>query len=60
MSDSEDKVKIFTEFDCPVCDANNPWDEGFKHGDEIRCHYCGADFKVKAYEGSNRFKLREF
>ena len=60
MSDSPDKPRVFKEFDCPVCDANNPWDDGFQNGDEIRCHYCGTDFRVKAFEGSKKFKLREF
>ncbi|NOZ88128.1 MAG: hypothetical protein GXP49_18100 [Deltaproteobacteria bacterium] len=50
---------VFTEFDCPVCDANNPYDDGFTDGDEIRCFYCGTIFKVHTLEGSNRFKLIE-
>ena len=50
---------MFTEFDCPVCDANNPYDDGFTDGDEIRCFYCGCGFKVRIPEGSDTFKLIE-
>lgn len=38
------------EFDCPECDANNPWNDGFKEGDELQCHYCGQGLKVMAFE----------
>ncbi len=58
MSDDE-RTKIFTEFDCPNCDANNPYDDGFKHGDEIRCYYCGTMYKVKVSDSSGKMKLRE-
>jgi len=40
------KIK-FTEFDCPVCEANNPYDEGFGDGDEVFCNYCGLTFKAR-------------
>ncbi|MFA6033187.1 MAG: hypothetical protein WC889_09845 [Myxococcota bacterium] len=36
----------FTEWDCPSCDANNPYDDGFKGGDELMCCYCGLRFRV--------------
>jgi hypothetical protein len=42
----EDKKRVFDEFDCPDCDANNPYDEGFVAGDEVRCYYCGNLYKV--------------
>ena len=42
----------FKEFDCPTCDANNPRDDGFNVGDEVTCHYCGVEFRVK--DGSGR------
>lgn len=46
------------EFDCPECDANNPWDDGFGDGDEVQCHYCGCDFRVTFREGDRlKFKL---
>ncbi len=45
------KVKVkalrWSEFDCPVCDANNPWDE-FGVGEEVVCMACGCTFKVSA------------
>lgn len=47
----------FKEFDCPLCSANNPLDDGFKEGDEVRCAYCGVDFQVMTSGG--RLKLRE-
>ncbi|MEW5854249.1 MAG: hypothetical protein AB2A00_36080 [Myxococcota bacterium] len=47
----------FTEFECPECTANNPLDDGFKHGDEIRCFTCGSEFKVIGKE-SGAFKLK--
>ena len=46
-----------TEFDCPVCNANNPYGDGFGPGDEIRCFYCGQEFQVAVtYEGKWRFR----
>ncbi|MCP3103178.1 hypothetical protein LZ198_30290 [Myxococcus sp. K15C18031901] len=45
------------EFDCPSCNANNPVDDGFADQDEVRCNYCGCDFKVVINsEGRVRFK----
>ena len=49
--------KRYKEFDCPECSANNPMDDGFTHGDEIRCLYCGLLFKVSVSEG--KLKLKE-
>lgn len=37
----------FDEFDCPECDAYNPWEDGFGDGDEIRCSYCGVELAVR-------------
>ncbi|HET9595112.1 MAG TPA: hypothetical protein VFP65_06010 [Anaeromyxobacteraceae bacterium] len=48
----------FKDFDCPVCAANNPYDDGFGDGDEVRCFYCGQDFAVQVTEGG-RLKLKE-
>jgi transcription elongation factor Elf1 len=41
----------FTEFECPECDATNPWDDGFGDGDEVLCYYCGMSYKVQVSEG---------
>ena len=47
----------FNDFDCPDCNANNPYDETFGDGDEIRCYYCGTEFKVSVNdEGRLRMK----
>lgn len=51
------QVGLRYEFDCPECDANNPHDDGFKGGDEIRCNYCGQDYLVVEL-GDNRFKFK--
>jgi hypothetical protein len=48
----------FREFDCPVCNANNPYDDGFGEGDEIRCFYCGQEFQARLTAGG-ALKLRE-
>lgn len=59
MSDDEQrqKDKVFTDFDCPDCNANNPYDDGFKHGAEVRCYYCGAEFKVRV-DDNGKLRLR--
>ncbi|MFN7135236.1 MAG: hypothetical protein ACK4N5_24390 [Myxococcales bacterium] len=46
------------DFDCPDCNANNPYDEGFGAGDEIRCFYCGLEYKVQVTD-EGKFKYRE-
>lgn len=50
----ESKVK--KDFDCPDCSANNPYDDGIRDGDEVRCYYCGAEFRAQLKEGKWRFK----
>ena len=50
-------MQKWTEFECPNCSANNPYDDGFAVGDEIRCFYCGLEFKVIAK--GDKFKLKE-
>lgn len=46
------------EFDCPACDANNPWPDGFKDREEVTCHYCGVTYR--AFIGDDgRLRLRE-
>lgn len=53
----EGRERRFGDFDCPECNANNPHD-GFGDGDEIRCYYCGVEFKVEVTD-EGRLKLRE-
>jgi transcription elongation factor Elf1 len=48
----------FKDFDCPLCNANNPYDDGFTVGEEIRCFYCGAEFRVSV-DDSGRLRLKE-
>ena len=50
--------KSFNEFDCPLCSANNPYDDGFHDGEYVRCFYCGTEFRVKVDENGN-VRLRE-
>jgi hypothetical protein len=46
----------FSEFDCPSCSANNPFDE-FGNGDEVRCSWCGLEFRALVDdEGALRLK----
>jgi hypothetical protein len=54
---SEGASRRFGDFDCPECAANNPYDDKFGNGDEIRCFYCAAEFKVTVTE-AGRLKLR--
>jgi hypothetical protein len=63
--DGEDKKKgdggdgkRFDEFDCPLCNANNPYDDGFRDGENVRCYYCGTEFRVKVDE-NGKIRLRE-
>ncbi len=60
MDDEYEKedTRRFTEFECPDCDAHNPYDDGFTDGDEVRCCYCGQLFEVHVTE-SGRLKLKE-
>lgn len=50
--------KVFREFDCPVCTANNPVESAFTDGDELLCNYCGSQFLVKLAD-DGRVKLKE-
>ena len=47
----------FGDFDCPDCSANNPWDDEFGDGDEIRCFYCGQEFRVGVSD-AGRLRLK--
>ena len=63
QGDDEDDVsgegprRRFRDFDCPDCDANNPYDDGFGDGDEIRCYYCGQEFRAQVAD-SGRLRLK--
>lgn len=48
--------KVHHEFHCPACDAHNPYDHGYRVGDEINCFYCGIAFEVKESNGKLKFK----
>ena len=48
--------KVFDEFECPDCDANNPHD-GFRFDEEVLCYYCGNSFL--AVDRNGRLKLKE-
>ncbi|HWV38610.1 MAG TPA: hypothetical protein VN033_09040 [Vulgatibacter sp.] len=50
--------RVFREFDCPACNANNPADDGFVSGDEVICSYCGLTF-VAGATAEGRLRLRE-
>jgi hypothetical protein len=56
--EGEGGLRRFREFDCPVCNANNPCDDPFKPGDEVRCFYCGQEFKALV-RIDGRLKLKE-
>jgi hypothetical protein len=56
--DKKGRRRVFKDFDCPTCSANNPYDDGFGDGDEILCYYCGTEFKVMVNE-EGRLRLRE-
>jgi hypothetical protein len=53
----EGSRRRFQDFDCPDCAANNPYDDGFGDGDEVRCYYCGQEFGVRVSD-EGRLKLR--
>jgi hypothetical protein len=52
------RARRFNDFDCPDCNANNPYDDGFGDGDEVRCYYCGQELRVEVTE-AGRLRLRE-
>jgi DNA-directed RNA polymerase subunit RPC12/RpoP len=55
--DEAGRARRFADFDCPDCAANNPYDDAFGDGDEIRCYYCGQEFLVQVND-SGRLKLK--
>lgn len=52
------KAKKYDEFDCPSCNANNPWPDGLHEGEEIHCHYCGTSYRVRISD-EGKLKLKE-
>jgi hypothetical protein len=48
----------FTDFDCPSCSANNPYDDGFGDGDDVLCYYCGQEYRAEVSD-EGRLRLRE-
>lgn len=55
--DEAGRGRRFDDFDCPDCAANNPYDDTFGDGDEVRCYYCGQDFRVHVSE-EGRLRLK--
>jgi hypothetical protein len=53
----EGETRRFKDFDCPDCAANNPYDDGFGNGDEVRCYYCGQEFRAVVTD-AGRLKLK--
>jgi hypothetical protein len=56
-SRDEGRRRRFGDFDCPDCNANNPYDDRFGDGEEVRCYYCGQEFRAEVNE-SGRLRLR--
>lgn len=56
-SDAEGASRRFKDFDCPDCAANNPYDDGIGDGDEVRCYYCGQEFRASVSD-AGRLKLK--
>jgi len=52
----DSKAGKYFEFDCPECNAHNPYEDGFIVGAEVLCFYCGSNFKA-AMSGS-RLKMK--
>jgi transcription elongation factor Elf1 len=53
----ESSARLFSDFDCPDCSANNPTGDDFGDGDEVLCNYCGCEFQVVVSD-AGRLKLR--
>ncbi|MCC7071816.1 MAG: hypothetical protein IT383_10865 [Deltaproteobacteria bacterium] len=52
----EKKDKARFEFECPECNAHNPYHDGFSLGSEVLCFYCGQEFKVTESDGRWKYK----
>ena len=46
------------EFECPSCNAHNPWNDGFTAGEEVMCHYCGNSYLARLND-DGKLKLKE-
>jgi len=55
---AEGQQRRFSDFDCPDCSANNPYDDTFGDRDEVRCYYCGQLFLATVTDGG-KLRLRE-
>lgn len=58
QDDDRGRARRFGDFDCPGCNANNPYDDAFGDGDEVRCYYCGQEYRAEVND-SGRLRLRE-
>lgn len=54
---SSSRGQRWYEFECPGCDAHNPYEAGFGVGYEVLCYYCGIHYNVIERDGG--FKLKE-
>jgi transcription elongation factor Elf1 len=54
----EGRMRRFQDFDCPGCNANNPYDDAFGDGDDVLCFYCGQEYKVRVSD-EGRLRLQE-
>lgn len=50
------KGSVRYEFECPECNAHNPYHDGFSVGEEVLCFYCGQEFLVADADGKWKFK----
>jgi hypothetical protein len=55
---AEGSRRRFGDFDCPACNANNPYDDGFGDGDEVLCYYCGQEYRAEVND-DGRLRMRE-
>jgi hypothetical protein len=46
----------FSEFDCPACSANNPFE--FGNSDEVLCNWCGIGY-VAQVDDEGVLRLKE-
>ncbi len=54
----EGTARRFFDFDCPSCNANNPYDDSFGNGDDVLCYYCGQEYKATVSD-EGRLRLKE-
>ena len=55
---TDGSARRFSEFECPVCSAQNPQGDPIRDGDDVRCAWCGLDFAVHVSE-EGKLKLKE-